>query len=73
MNIFKTLHRILFPVNLETIFSEKSKEETALGVAARISDDVNVQSGRVTTQRKFDDEMAQLAKRVLSRNAAISP
>lgn len=65
MSIVMTLRRILFPPNLDVIFSEEGKEKTALGIASRFAcGNINVQSGRVTTQRKFDEQMAQLARRV---------
>lgn len=69
MNIFrtiiKTIQRILFPANLDAIFSEEGKEKTALRVAARFArGNVNSQEGRVTTQRKFDAEMDRLEQKV---------
>jgi|CXWL01.1.fsa_nt_gi hypothetical protein len=71
MNIFKitikTIQRILFPVSLDTIFSEESKEKTALRVAARFArGNINSQEERVTTQRKFNAEMDKLTQRVAS-------
>lgn len=65
MNIFRTVRKILFPPNLDTIFTDEGKEKTALSIAARFAcGNINIQSGRVTTQRKFDEQMAQLARRV---------
>lgn len=71
MNIFrtiiKTVQRILFPADLDAIFSEEGKEKTALRVTARFArGNVNSQEERVTTQRKFNAEMDRLAKRVAS-------
>ena len=62
--IIQVIRRVLFPKNLDSIFSEESKERTALGVAARYArGNINVQNGRVTTQRKFEEEMNRLARR----------
>jgi hypothetical protein len=54
MNFFQLLKRVLFGINLDGIFSEKGKEETALRVASRC----------VTTQAKFDAEMLRMKRRV---------
>lgn len=72
MNLLRTVYRILFPADLNAIFSEESKEETAVVIAARFSrGNAGVQDKRVTTERKFGDEMRRMAQRV-SRNQSLS-
>lgn len=72
MDLLRTLYRILFPANLGTIFSEESKEKTAVIIAARFSrGNAGVQDKRVTTERKFAEEMSRMARRV-SRNQLLS-
>ncbi len=69
MNIFRTIREILFPVNLDEIFSKEAEERNALRVAARFSRNVMVQAGRVTTQRMFDEDMKRMAERVAKDQA----
>jgi len=72
MNILSTLYRTLFPADLDAIFSEESKEKTAVVVAARFSrGNTSVQNERVTTERKFAEEMQRMEQRV-SRSHSLS-
>jgi hypothetical protein len=65
MNFLRTLHRILFPADLDAIFSEESKERTAVLIAARFSrGNTGVQGKRVTTDRKFAAELRRMEQRV---------
>lgn len=71
MNFLRVLYRIVFPPNVDQVFSERSKEEVAIIVAARYSrGNAGVQDKRVTTDRKFAEEMDRMAQRVLRDHAA---
>ena len=72
MKYYLTLiYRMLFPANLDSVFSEQGKEQTALGIAARFSrGNINLQQKRVTTQRKFDEELKAMEARVANQHLA---
>ncbi len=65
MTILKTVLRVLFPANLDAVFSEEGKEKTAISIAARYArGNTRVQNERVTTDRAFAQEMERMATRV---------
>ena len=70
MNILQTLFRVLFPASLDEVFSDESKERTALGIAARFSrGNISIQNARVTTIRMFAEEMNRMIQRVSREHA----
>ncbi len=73
MSIFQTIYRFIRPVNLEQLFSEEKKEEAALKVAARLSrGNTNVQDPRLTTSRRFEQQMAEYARKVEKKEYSFS-
>ena len=66
MRFIKSIYKILFPANIDNLFSEECKENLALGVAARFTrGNINIQNKRATTARMFSEELRQTEKRVI--------
>jgi len=59
MGIFKVIRRILFPADVDAIFSEESKEKTAVAIAKSMMG----KTRRITTQSMFDEEMRRMEQR----------
>jgi hypothetical protein len=68
MPFLHELRRIVFPADVDEAFSDIRREEAALRVAARLSrGNTNVQEMRVTTEREFEEQMAEYSDKVTNK------